>query len=200
MIPTITIEKRWDENERVTEYGNRTVPPAGVAGSSSSTGKPSTVRPRLARTRNVRDNSITRFSEGEFFTMTLALNTIFTLTPTRQMAHAVCDLGSVVVLTNNSTCFIVAETSDDNPAEGRLVGIFEYGRSLPDAYRGALTLMLERAIEWTDDLGMRFQAIDDACPGCGSTPGMGRTKGCTHPDGCGAFLSPDFDTRDREGA
>lgn len=27
----------------------------------------------------------------------------------------------------------------------------------------------------------------EACPGCGSLPGDGRTAGCLHPDGCGYF-------------
>lgn len=36
--------------------------------------------------------------------------------------------------------------------------------------------------------GVRKQSVSDnpeACLGCGCMPGDGRTKGCTHPDGCG---------------
>jgi len=29
------------------------------------------------------------------------------------------------------------------------------------------------------------ETLDDACPGCGCKPGDGRTRGCSHPEGCG---------------
>lgn len=77
------------------------------------------------------------------------------------VARAQCDLGDVLVLTNNSTHYLVAETADDGDlVRARLVDAFEYGAgSCHAAYRQALELMARTALYWSDSLD---EPADDA--------------------------------------
>lgn len=69
-------------------------------------------------------------------------------------------------------------------AAGPLVDLGESLRGMKVAsYQNALKLLHQLAAEAAevhDDMG-----AEDACPGCGSEPGDGKTDGCEHPEGCG---------------
>jgi hypothetical protein len=129
------------------------------------------------------------------------------------VATANCDHGAVLVLNNNSSHYLVAES--DAAGEGfaadgmhtvqrhpraTLVASFAYGpRDSRAAYLLALADMVARAAEHTSD-GDAFDP--EACPTCGSKPGEGRgyvtrrigSPGrpaqrvpCSDPDGCGYY-------------
>ena len=123
------------------------------------------------------------------------------------VASALCDLGAVLVLNNNSTHFLVVETESGGESvepelggvrhtvfynsRGRVVASFAYGGrvSARSAFSDAARRMVERAVECTTD------EDPEACPGCGCGPGDGRTKGCSDPDGCGYYEALESETK-----
>lgn len=104
------------------------------------------------------------------------------------VAHVSCDYGHVQVLSNNSTHYIVVQVDLKGNGEPEDTGWVVRTYELPEAgmfkrpLRLALQCMVNTALNYIED-------DTEACPGCGCVPGDGCTPGCTHPEGCGFYLS-----------
>jgi len=81
---------------------------------------------------------------------------------------------------------IVADAADEmtyNRAKSYWIAHVTTALTNEHGYLGGSMFTMQNTID-----ALRNEAFDVyACPGCGCMPGDGRTPGCTHPDGCGAF-------------